>query len=138
MASRAGTRGGGLLDARVLLDACGGDGATLERMCSIFRARLPPDMAEVVRAHRERDPARLRDAAHKLASVLAVFSSAAGALASDLEDHSARGELVLAAPLIEELEHTAEELRLAAAGISIEKLAQAAPSRGRASPPASG
>src|SRR6202040_3030941 len=47
--------GPGLLDARVLLAACGGDAVILEKICQAFRARLPDHLMAVQDALRERD-----------------------------------------------------------------------------------
>ena len=49
----------GLLDARVLLAACGGDALILDKICQVFRARLPDQLAAVQDALRERDAAVL-------------------------------------------------------------------------------
>ena len=81
--------GPGLLDPRVLLAACGGDAAILEKICQAFRARLPDHLTAVQDALRDRDAPRLREAAHKLCGMVAAFSTVAGGVASDLEDHAA-------------------------------------------------
>ena len=96
--------GPGLLDPRVLLAACGGDAAILEKICQVLRARLPDHLTAVQDALRERDAVRLREAAHKLCGMVAAFSTVAGAVASDLEDQAARGQLEEARPLVEQLE----------------------------------
>ncbi len=46
---------------------------------------------------RDQDAPRLREAAHKLCALLFAFSTAAGGVASDLEDHAAQGRLEEAA-----------------------------------------
>ena len=58
----------------------------------------------------ERDAVRLREAAHKLCGMVAAFSTVAGGVASDLEDHAAQGQLEEARPLVEQLETIAREL----------------------------
>ena len=95
--------GRGLLDPRCLLAACGGDAAILEKICQVFRARLP-DHLTAVQEPAERDAVRLREAAHKLCGMVAAFSTVVGAMASDLEDHAASGQLEEAWPLVEQLE----------------------------------
>src|SRR5262249_47428395 len=85
--------GGGLLDRRVLLAACGGDAATLEEICQVFRARLPEHLKAIRDALRDRDAPRLRDVAHKLAGMVATFSTAAGSVALELEDRAAQAQL---------------------------------------------
>jgi CheY-like chemotaxis protein len=114
--------GPGLLDPRVLLAACGGDAAILEEMSHVLRASLPDHMTAVQEALRERDPMRLREAAHKLCGTVATFSTVVGAVASDVEDQAARGELEESRPLVEHLEAIAKELTQQVDGLSIESL----------------
>ena len=102
--------GPGLLDPRVLLAACGGDAVILEKICQAFRARLPDHLTAVQDALREQDAPRLREAAHKLCGMVAAFSTVAGGVASDLEDHAAQGQLEEARPLVGQLETMAQEL----------------------------
>ena len=112
----------GLVDSRVLLAACGGDAAILRGICDTLRARLPDYLAAVTGAFGDHDAPRLREAAHKLSGMVGAFSTAAGALASQLEDHAARGQLEEAAGLIEELNEISEKLPEAVSALSIEKL----------------
>ena len=114
--------GPGLLDPRVVLAACGGDAATLEEICQVLRARLPDHLTAVQEALRVRDAIRLREAAHKLCGTVAAFSTVVGAVASDLEDQAARGQLEEARPLVEQLEAMARELIEHMDGLSIEVL----------------
>jgi CheY-like chemotaxis protein len=107
------------IDRDVLLRACGGDAAILDALRAVFRARLPPDMAEVELALGEGDAARLREAAHKLTSMLATFSTVAANLASEIEDHAERGELDLARPIVEALGRTATKLLDAVSGMTL-------------------
>jgi len=112
----------GLVDPRVLLAACGGDAGILTSICQTLRARLPDHLGAVQEAFGDRDAPRLREAAHKLAGMLAAFSTAAGAVASDIEDHAARGQLDQAATLMEQLNTMARELPPVVADLSIESL----------------
>ncbi len=112
----------GLLDARVLLAACAGEAAILEGICRAFRSGLPDQLRAVQDALRDRDAPRLREAAHKLAGMVSAFSTAAGGVASDLEDHAAGGRLEEAGPLASRLEKMAEELLREADGLSLETL----------------
>jgi PAS domain S-box-containing protein len=91
-----------LLDPAILLAACGNE-AGLLALCQDFRAYAPARLAEVSDASRARDASRLREAAHKFCGLLSVFSTAAGEMASDLEDHAARGRLDDAGPLVARL-----------------------------------
>jgi two-component system, sensor histidine kinase and response regulator len=126
----AGRPGPGLLDPRVVLAACGGDAATLEDICQVLRARLPEHLTAVQEALRERDAIRLREAAHKLCGTVAAFSTAVGAVASDLEDQAARGQLEDAWPLVEQLEAMTLELIQQVDGLSIEALREQAAATG--------
>jgi HPt (histidine-containing phosphotransfer) domain-containing protein len=114
----------------VLLAACGGDGAILEKICQTFRARLPGHLQAVQDALRDQDAPRLREAAHKLAGMVAAFSSAAGGVASELEDRAAQGQLEAARPLVEQLEAMAQELLCAVEGLSPEALREQAGTSG--------
>ena len=114
----------------MLLAACGGDAVILEKICQAFRARLPDQLTAVQDALRERDTARLREAAHKLCGMVAAFSTVAGGVASDLEDHAAQGQLEEARPLVEQLETMAKELMRLAGGLSIETLRNQVVQRG--------
>jgi two-component system sensor histidine kinase/response regulator len=111
-----------LLDARVLLAACGGDGAILEKICQAFRARLPEQLKTIQDALRDRDAPRLREAAHKLSGMVAAFSTVAGGVTSQLEDHAARGELEEARPLVGQLETMVEELMRLVDELSLDTL----------------
>ena len=73
-------------------------------------------------ALRERDAVRLREAAHRLCGTVAAFSTVVGAVASDLEDQAASGQLEPAGPLVEQLEAIARELIQQVDGLSIEAL----------------
>jgi HPt (histidine-containing phosphotransfer) domain-containing protein len=118
--------GPGLIDPRVLLAACGGDDAALENICRVLRARLPDHLRAAQEALRERDAIQLREAAHKLCGTVAAFSTVVGDVASDLEDHAARGQLEEARPLLAQLEAMAQELLRVVVGLSIEVLRQMA------------
>jgi hypothetical protein len=114
----------------VLLAACGGDQAILERICHAFRARLPHHLAALQEALSARDAPRLREAAHKVSGMVAAFSTVAGDVASDLEDHAADGRLDEAAPLLERLDSMGRELMRLADGLTVESLKP----QGRTSP----
>jgi PAS domain S-box-containing protein len=118
----AGRPGSSLLDPRVLLAACGGDGAILQKLCQTFRARLPHHLKAVQDALRSRDAPRLRETAHKLSGMVATFSTAAGGMASELEDLAAEGRLEEARPLVGQLESMADELTQLSSGLSLDAL----------------
>ena len=85
---------------------------------------MPERLAEVREALRGKDAPRLREAAHKLCALVFAFSTVAGDVASDLEDHAAQGQLEEARPLVEQLEAMARELMRLASGLSLETLRQ--------------
>jgi PAS domain S-box-containing protein len=114
--------GRGLLAPRVLLAACGGDAAILDKICHAFRARIPDHLKAVQDALRAEDAPQLREAAHKLAGMVAAFSSVASDVASELEDHAAQGQLHGARPLAAQLEAMAGELMRLAGGLSLDTL----------------
>jgi two-component system sensor histidine kinase/response regulator len=100
---------GVLIDAGSVLSVCSDDAEGLRRMCDEFRTLAPTWLAEVDDALRARSAARLRHA-HKFCPWLFTFSTVAGNLASELEDHAAKGQLEEARPLVARLETMAQEL----------------------------
>jgi two-component system, sensor histidine kinase and response regulator len=118
--------GPGVLDPHVLLAACGGDAAILGKICQTFRVCLPDQLAAISDALRERDAPGLREAAHKLAGMVAAFSTAAGGVVSEIEDQAADGELEETRPLVERLVAMTQELMELAGGLSLEALRQRA------------
>jgi two-component system sensor histidine kinase/response regulator len=119
-----------LLDPAALLTACGGNAEWLRGMCQDFQTYVPARLAETGEALRDRDAPRLSEAAHKLCALLSAFSTAAGDVASDLEDHAAQGRLEEARPLVEQLEVMARELLGLADGLSLETLRHQADATG--------
>jgi HPt (histidine-containing phosphotransfer) domain-containing protein len=111
-----------LLDPDALLTACGDDAEWLRGMCQDFQTYVPARLAEVGEALRDRDAPRVRQAAHNLCALLFTFSTAAGEVASDLEDQAAQGRLEEARPLVEQVEGMARELIQQLDGLSIETL----------------
>ncbi|HEX4797613.1 MAG TPA: ATP-binding protein [Humisphaera sp.] len=111
-----------LVDARVLLAACGDDPAILKSICDTLCSRLPDYLAAVQQAFQDDDAPRLREAAHKLSGMLAAFSTAGGSVASELEDRAARGQLEDASILMDRLNVMARALPLMVNGLSIEGL----------------
>lgn len=112
----------GLLDPPILLASCGGDASVLEKICRTLEARLPDHLAAVQEALGEGDAGRLREAAHKLCGMVATFSTAAGKVASELEDHAAQGHLEAARPLVEQLETMIRQLVKMVGHLSLESL----------------
>jgi CheY-like chemotaxis protein len=112
----------GLIDARVLLAACGGDEGILKSICQTLETRLPDHVAALEDALLNKDASRLREAAHKLFGMVSAFSTEAGAVASEIEDQAARGELDRAATSMEQLRTISSELPRLVADLSVEKL----------------
>jgi two-component system sensor histidine kinase/response regulator len=111
-----------LLDAPVLLAACGGDPTLLRKMCQTLTARVPEHLAALRDALRDQDAPRLREAAHKCCGLLSEFSTVAGDLAGKLEDLAASAQLDEAAPILTALETTAEQLLHQVSAISLDVL----------------
>jgi CheY-like chemotaxis protein/HPt (histidine-containing phosphotransfer) domain-containing protein len=111
-----------LLDAPVLLAACGGDPTLLRKMCQTLTARIPEHLAALRDALRDQDAPRLREAAHKCCGMLSEFSTAASDLAGSLEDLAAGTQLDKAAPILEQLEIMTRELVKQVDGITVEAL----------------
>jgi HPt (histidine-containing phosphotransfer) domain-containing protein len=116
------SRGRDLLDAPVLLAACGGDPALLRKMCQTLTTRVPQHLAALREALRDQNAPRLREAAHKCCGMLSEFSAAAGDLAGSLEDLAAGTQLEKAVPILEELGTIAQELVKQIDGITVEVL----------------
>jgi HPt (histidine-containing phosphotransfer) domain-containing protein len=111
-----------LLDAPVLLAACGGDSTLLRKMCHTLAARVPEHLAALREALRDQDAPRLREAAHKCCGMLSEFSATAGDLAGNLEELAAGSHLDEAARIVERLEAMAPELVHQLDGITVEAL----------------
>src|SRR5262249_18158265 len=90
-----------LRDPVAVLRVCENDPDGLRRICHDFQTYVPARLAELGNALREGDAKQLREVAHKLCSLLPAFSTMAGDVASDLEDHSAADRLEEARPLVE-------------------------------------
>ena len=111
-----------LLDAPVLLAACGGDPTLLGKMCQTLTARVPEHLAGLRDALRGQDALRLREAAHKCCGMLSEFSTVAGDLAGHLEDIAGGARLSEAPRILAQLETVTRELLLQVGDISIEVL----------------
>src|SRR5262249_2175878 len=98
------------LDAPVLLAACGADPTLLRKMCQTLTARVPEHLAAIRNGLRDRDAPRLREAAHKCCGMLSEFSTIAGDLAGDLEEHAASAQLEAAARVVEQLDTIARDV----------------------------
>ena len=118
--------GASLLDPLVLLAACGDDPDGLRGLCEDFSAYTPKRLADLDAALRNHDAPQLREAAHKLRGLLATFSTLAGELASELEDHASLGHLDKARYLVTRLEGITVRLLGQVDGLSYEKLRQQA------------
>ena len=128
-ASQAGGHGvdGKLLDARVLLSACGGDDEILRIICEGLRSSFPAQIATIRDALESQNALRLRESAHKLCGMVSAFSTVAGTVASELEDCAAREQLVQARPLVERIQSLGQELmQVVAKDLTVELLREEA------------
>ena len=126
-----------MLDAPVLLAACGGVPTLLGKMCQTLTARVPEYLAALREALGDHDAPRLREAAHKCCGMLSEFSTITGDIAGSLEELAAGTQLDKAAPILEQLEMTARELLRRVDGLSIEALRQQVEGASRPYRPAS-
>lgn len=110
------------LDARVLSAACAGDAEILERIVRVLRAHIPKEWARVDAGWRARDPAGLREAAHRLCGMVATASSSVGQVASDLEDAAAANDFAEADALFQLLGSMIEALLRELEVVSIDSL----------------
>jgi two-component system sensor histidine kinase/response regulator len=94
----------------------------LNEMGQNFKSNAPSLLNEVGGALRDHNAPRLHRAAHKLHGTITAFSTVAGAVASELEDLAARGQLEEARPLVERLGAMIEELIAQVDCLSIETL----------------
>jgi len=111
-----------LLDARVILQTCGGRPAVLERLLEIFRRSVPEHLAAIRAALVQREFSQLRVSAHMLAATLSAFSRIAGALASTLEDAAFDENLERCTALVGQLESTSATLLDEVRDLTLESL----------------
>jgi len=111
-----------LIDAPVLLAACGGDSTLLREMCQTLTTFVPKHLAMLRDALRDQDAPRLREAAHKSCGMLSMFSAVAGDLAGNLEELAAGTELDKAAAILEQLETIVHELVKQIDGMTVQAL----------------
>ncbi len=111
-----------LLSPSVILAACESDIGLLQKLCRWFRDRVPGHLAALTGACTVGDLAEVREAAHKLAGMVAVFSTPTGELASGVEDRAAAGELIAASELSARLETAVSSLLQLTDGLSLERL----------------
>jgi PAS domain S-box-containing protein len=74
-----------LLDPQTLLSACGYDQGLLESLAGALVTGLPAQMDALKAAHAGRDPARLREAAHRISGMVSAFSTTMRDLGAELE-----------------------------------------------------
>jgi CheY-like chemotaxis protein len=112
----------GLLDARTILRAIDGQASLLEKLLPVFRQTLPSQLSAVRAALADGDFGRLREAAHRLAGMVGIFSTVTADVASTLEDAAVRQEPESCAALVERLGSLCDALVEATATLSIDSL----------------
>jgi PAS domain S-box-containing protein len=112
----------GLLDRATLLAACDDDAELLRKLCRHFQAFAPGRLAEVSEALRDRDPRRLREAAHKLGGMVSSFSATAAEAAALLEQLGAQGKIEEATPIHSRLTEMVGRLIAVCDTLSVEQL----------------
>jgi two-component system, sensor histidine kinase and response regulator len=111
-----------VLTPSAVLAACENDEALLQKLCRWFRDRVPEHLAALSAACSAGDLGVIRESAHKLAGMVAVFSTPAGELASGVEDRAMAGELAPASELATRLEASVSSLLRLTNGLSLERL----------------
>ena len=111
-----------VLTPSVLVASCENDEALLQKLCGWFRDRVPELLGALSAACSAGDLVGLRDAAHKLAGMVAVFSTPAGELASGVEDRAMAGELEIATELVSRLQTAVRSLLALTDGLTLERL----------------
>ncbi|MDG3002476.1 hybrid sensor histidine kinase/response regulator [Paludisphaera mucosa] len=110
------------LDPAPLLAACGGDADLLAGLCRDFLALAPQRLEAARAALRDGDARRLEAAAHKLAGMAAVFSTAACDLALNVQAAAAEGRLDDARGLVAGLESVVPALTRRLEGVTLDSL----------------
>src|SRR5262249_20812203 len=111
-----------LLDARAVLQMCGGRPAVLDRLCDVFRRSVAEQMAASRSAFDDRDLQRLRVGAHMLGATLGAFSTIAGGVASALAGAGVKGDIQAAGTLVQRLEAVVATLVEDTRGLTLEAL----------------
>jgi HPt (histidine-containing phosphotransfer) domain-containing protein len=111
-----------VLTPSAVLAACENDASLLEKLCGMFRERAPEHLAALSAARWAGDLAGLRETAHKLAGMVAVFSTPTGELASRIEELAEAGELPAASELVTGLETAVTTLIQLTGELSLERL----------------
>jgi two-component system sensor histidine kinase/response regulator len=119
-----------LLDPVAVLRACADNDKSLRLMCRGLQEYLPKRMSELTRAAHAADAVGVREAAHKLSALLFAFSTAAGNVASRLEDFAAAADLAPCAALVMRLEAMSAHLLSQTAALTLEGLHQEVSRRG--------
>jgi PAS domain S-box-containing protein len=110
------------LDPAALLAACDGDAELLQKMCRHFQTFVPSRLAEVSVALRDRDTARLREAAHKLGGMVSSFSATAAEAAALLGRLGTEGKIEEAIQTHSRLTEVVGRLLAISDTLSIEQL----------------
>jgi HPt (histidine-containing phosphotransfer) domain-containing protein len=110
------------LDPAALLGACDGDEVLLRKMCQHFRSFVPDRLAEVSTALRDRDSARLGEAAHKLGGMVSSFSATAAAEAALLGQLGREGKIEEAIQAHNHLTEIVEKVIAVLDTLSVEQL----------------
>jgi HPt (histidine-containing phosphotransfer) domain-containing protein len=93
-----------------------------QKLCGWFRQRVPGYLIALSAARSSGDLGAVREAAHKLAGMVAVFSTPIGELASTVEDRAVVGKLKAAFELSARLETAVSSLLQLIDGLSLDRL----------------
>jgi CheY-like chemotaxis protein len=111
-----------LVDSTALLAACGEDANILDRIGIALHDHLPRELQSAADSLRASDAGALCEAAHRVYGMVSAISSQVGAVASELEDQAALGQLQNAPQLLDKLTLMSEELLAFMSGLSMDEL----------------
>src|SRR5262249_1428636 len=104
------------------LAACGGDEETLASIVQSFQMHLPQQLSVIVQALRNQDALEMREAAHKLAGVVAAFSEVTAQAASNLEELAASSRVADFERAANHLQELCQKLQDELAHVSLSNL----------------
>jgi len=112
-----------LIDARVLIAACGNDGSTYERIAHALRDTVSDYVRQLQDAFAAHDAARVRASVHRLYGLVSPFSTKLGVIATAVEERALAEDLSFETrSMIERLVRLAPELPRQLDNVTIDML----------------
>ena len=116
-----------LLDPQALLAACDEDPFIFTRVRDALQRSIPNELSAIERALCARDLHAVREAAHRLSSIIGTASTSVGEFASKLEDEAAGGNFDAIRPRVAKLPILAERVLSELARTSLDELLKGTP-----------